>query len=466
LKHRALKELLLILLYYQKYCKFARPKSFTVKELTLNFYFSKPMKRFIPFAIVLFIPFFLKAQEEKKFGVIFSGYVKSDLLWDSRQVESLREGHFLLYPLNEKLDKDGKDINAQPSWNLLNIQTRLRVDMFGPDVLGAKVTGAIEGEFFGNIQTDINGFRLRHAYIKLNWKTTELMVGQFWHPMFITACYPEVVSFNTGAPFTPFTRNPQIRLSQNIKNFRIILTALSQVDFKSDGPLSPTPGAGPYAEANTKYLRNSGIPAFNINLEYSKTNAEKGTSFLAGIGADYKTLVPRLSTDSNYRANEKVGSYSAIAYVKVGLKPVTIKLFGVYGQDMYDYTMITGNAVESIDLTNDHREYTPLAAWSVWTEISTTGKKMQGGLFLAYSKNLGSQDELVGGSKYIYARGADMAYLYRISPRFIYNVGKLRIAPEIEYTVVAYGTTGAKGIVKDTKEIGNFRFLAGFYYFF
>lgn len=425
------------------------------------------MKKFLLFAIVLLMPFLMKSQEEKKFGVTFSGYVKSDLLWDSRQVESLREGHFLLYPLNEKLDKDGKDINAQPSWNLLNIQTRLRVDMFGPDVLGAKLTGAIEGEFFGNIQTDINGFRLRHAYIKLNWKTTELMVGQFWHPMFITACYPEVVSFNTGAPFTPFTRNPQIRLSQNIGNFKVIVTALSQIDFKSDGPVSPTPLTGPYSEANTKYLRNSAIPAFNLNFEYSKSNPAKGTSFLAGIGADYKTLVPRLSTDSNYKANESVSSYSFIGYVKIGLKPITIKLFGVYGQDMYDYTMITGNAVKSIDPATDRREYTPLMAESFWAEIMTNGKKMQGGLFMAYSKNLGSKDDILLGSKYVYSRGPDMAYLYRISPRFIWNIGKLRIAPEIEYTVVAYGTTEAdKAKVVDTKEIGNFRLLVGFYYFF
>jgi len=27
------------------------------------------------------------------------------------------------------------------------------------------------------------------------------MIGQFWHPMFATDCYPDVVSFNTGAPF-------------------------------------------------------------------------------------------------------------------------------------------------------------------------------------------------------------------------------------------------------------------------
>ena len=72
--------------------------------------------------------------------------------------------------------------------------------------------------------------------------------------------------------------------------------------------------------------------------------------------------------------------------------------------------------------------------------------------------------ELVDGP--YYARGQDIASLYRISPRFIYNAGKFRIAPEIEYTVANYGKTGMDGVVFDPEPVGNFRFLVGVYYFF
>ena len=111
------------------------------------------------------------------FGIIFSGYVKTDLFLDSRQTVGLREGHFLLFPENEKLDADGNDINAKANYNILSIQTRVAGSITAPDALGAKTSGYIEAEFFGNSNPAINTFRLRHAWVKLNWKKTELMVG-------------------------------------------------------------------------------------------------------------------------------------------------------------------------------------------------------------------------------------------------------------------------------------------------
>jgi len=38
----------------------------------------------------------------------------------------------------------------------------------GVNAFGAKATGLIESEFFGNSESDINELRLRHAFIKLN----------------------------------------------------------------------------------------------------------------------------------------------------------------------------------------------------------------------------------------------------------------------------------------------------------
>jgi hypothetical protein len=78
----------------------------------------------------------------------------------------------------------------------------------------------------------------------------------------------------------------------------------------------------------------------------------------------------------------------------------------------------------------------------------------------------------------IYSRGIDVSgykkgypnddidYLYRIAPRFIYNAGKFRIAPEIEYTVAGYGNADNEDVVQDAEPVGNFRFLVGVYYFF
>lgn len=413
------------------------------------------MKKFHPLIFLFLLPLFMHSQDEPAFGIKFSGFVKTDIIWDSRQTVDLREGHFLLYPKNEDLDLEGNDINARASFNFLSIQTRLRGDIKGPEALGAKTSGAIEGEFFGMVDGDINGFRLRHAYVKLNWKTTELLVGQMWHPMFITSCYPEVVSFNTGAPFLVFSRNPQIRLTKDINDFRVILTALSQVDFKSNGPDGPS----------SKYLRNSAIPSMNVNLEYSKKNAEAGKEFLVGVAGNFKKLIPELESDSGYKATESINSISGMVYFKLGFPKVIFKFAGLYGQNMFDYTMIGGYVAEEYtDQAKGFISYRNITTASVWTELMTTGKKMQAGIFLGYSQNMGAGDIVMGP---YYSRGSNIYDLYRISPRFIYNAGKFRIAPEIEYTVASYGTTNnLDGMVFDPEPVGNFRFLLGIFYFF
>lgn len=409
-------------------------------------------------SIVLFSLFLAAtslAQENNSFGIRFSGFVKTDMFWDSRQTIAAREGHFLLFPANEILDAEGNDINAKANFNMLSIQTRLRGTITGPDALGAKTSGVIEGAFFGHTNGDINGFRLRHAFVKLNWTNTELLVGQYWHPLFVTSCFPGVVSFNTGAPFQPFSRNPQIRITQKLGNFNLILTAMSELDFSSTGPDGP----------GRQYIRNSAIPTLNFRAEYHKVNAEENKEFLIGLGINYKTLLPRLVTDSNYKTSEIIGSLSETFYLKMKFPKITFKLQGVYAQDPFDLLMIGGYGVESVtDPMKDYVTYAPVTTASGWLDVHSNGKKWQVGLLAGYAQNMGAAQDFAGPT---YQRGANIAYLYRISPRFIYNSGKFRIAPEIEYTVAAYGQTiKADRTVEDTKEIGNLRILLGVYYFF
>jgi len=397
----------------------------------------------------------LMAQDDaKKFNVKFSGFVKTDIFWDSRQTVSVREGHFLLYPANEDLDVNGDDINAKSNFNILSIQTRLRVLATGPDVLGAKTSSFVEGAFFGAINSDVNTFRLRHAFVKLAWPKTQLLVGQYWHPMFNTRCFPGTVSFNTGVPFQPFSRNPQIRLTQKLGNFNLILTALAQRDFASFGP----------AGTSSVYLRNTGYPAFNLRFEYYKANEDKGSEFLIGLSANYKSLTPRLVTPEKYKTKNTANSGSFSAFVKYKSKKVTVKANAFYGGDAFNLTMLGGyGVITSSDSTGQLEEYACIRNTSFWGEIHTNGKTWQFGLFGGYAKNLGGDKDFAGTK---YARGTNIDHLFRLSPRVIYNVGKFRIAPEIEYTLAAYGTPQMDGTAADTKNIGNVRVLLGVYFFF
>jgi hypothetical protein len=117
-------------------------------------------------------------KDSAKFGIKFSGFVNSQLMYDTRQTVGGRETMLVLYPENQRLDKNGKDVNASPSFNQLAMITRLTGKVWGPDVLGAKTSALFEGDFTGQTNNDNNGFRLRHAYLKFNWKKSELLIGQ------------------------------------------------------------------------------------------------------------------------------------------------------------------------------------------------------------------------------------------------------------------------------------------------
>ena len=388
------------------------------------------------------------------FGISFSGFIKTDMIYDSRQTVSIREGHYLLYPKGEALDPAGGDINAASTFHMLSLQTRLIGKITGPDAFGAKTSGLIETEFFGTSDGDINGFRLRHAYVKLTWPKSELLIGQFWHPMFITDSYPEVVSFNTGAPFQPFNRSPQVRFTARLGNrWSVAAAALAQRDFASTGPDGPS----------TAYARNAGVPELNLNLQYRWT-CESGCERIFGLGADYKRIVPRLATMAGYATSTGTNDWAGMVYAKMKTAAFTVKGEAVYGQNLHHLTMMGGYAAAAItDADRLETSYDPTRNLSLWGEIQTNGTTFLTGLFAGYTKNYGFGRDVIGP---FYERGADIDAVYRISPRAVYNAGKVRLALEAEYTAAAYGKTGTDGRVLDPKWIGNFRLLGAVYLFF
>jgi hypothetical protein len=394
--------------------------------------------------------------DEKKpaFGITLSGFVKTDIFYDSRQTVSIREGHYLLFPKAPLIGTDGDDVNDRASFNILSIQTRFAGKITGPDALGAKTSAYIEAEFFGTSDADLNGFRLRHGYLKLEWPRSELMVGQFWHPMFVTESFPDVVSFNTGAPFQPFNRSPQIRYTRKIGGFSLAAAALAQRDFTSNGPDGPS----------SSYLRNAGLPELNLKLQYVSKNDARKTETVAGIGADLMKLSPRIVTEAGYETEESLTGLAAMAFFKHKQAGWTWKAEAVWGQNLHHLTMLGGYAVQSVvDAARLDWAYTPIGTLSCWTEVMTNGAPWQAGLFAGYSKNLGSRREITGAN---YARGSNIDELYRLSPRLVYNVGKMRFAGEAELTAASYGTPDIFGKVQDARFVRNLRLLLAAYYFF
>ncbi len=403
-------------------------------------------------------------KKEKKYSANFYGFVKSEFFWDTRQTVSAREGHFLLWPSAVTRDNNGDDINAKPNFNFLSVQSRVGVDLKGPEVLNAKTSAKIESDFFAQANDNINLLRLRHAFVKLNWEKTELIFGQTWIPMFITGCFPGTVSFNTGTPIQPFGRSPQIRVTQKLGDVKLIGVLSSQRDYTNRGPEGAT----------GIYLRNSGLPAADFQIHYDVNNKEAGTAFLIGAGIGYKKIIPQLQTDSAFKTDEGVTSISTIGFVKIKIPALTIKLEGVLGENADNNLSLGGYATNEVtDAVTGAVKYTPSKTMSVWTDIHTNGKT-QFGLFAGYTQNKGFKDDIIDPSTIyglgIYDRktGLGIESLYRISPRVVFNLDHIRFALEGEYTAAKYGdgTYDTKGVPQNTTEADNFRALFAVYYFF
>ncbi|MGM0532315.1 MAG: hypothetical protein ACQER7_13300, partial [Bacteroidota bacterium] len=391
--------------------------------------------------------------EENDFGIRFSGYVKNDAFYDSRQNVTAREGHFLLWPKPEAPDVNQQDVNAQPNFNILAVQSRISGTITGPEALGAETSGTIEGDFFAQANDNINLFRLRHAYLRLSWDNTQLLTGQFWNPMFVTSCFPGTVSFNTGVPIQPFSRNPQVRLTQSFGDLEVIAAALAQRDYPSriDEAVS------------SKFLRNSGSPDMHLQLHYNRPKLNMGA------GMAYKTIMPRLETEQQVKTGNTISGLSAIAFAKISLEPVTIKFEAISGQNATDLLQISGFAIESIKPATDERSYLPLRSMSLWTDIHTNGDQFQFGVFAGYTKNRGTRSSILNDPELdpIFGFGNNIASLYRISPRILYSSGKVKFGLEGEYTSATFGSGyNDKAVPINNHTVANMRVLLSTYYHF
>ena len=291
----------------------------------------------------------------------------------------------------------------------------------------------------------------------MNWTSTELLIGQYWIAMFVPECFPGTISFNTGSPFQPFGRNPQIRLTQKLGKAKFMIMANSQRDYTSRGPNPTAPSS---TLTSGQFMRNSGMPEISGQFHIKPI-----TNLLFGIGASYKQIKPQIATTNGYKTDETIGGFSSIAFLKLTTKKVTFKLQGIYGQNMPDVLSIGGFGIsDSTDIVKGFVTYTNLNTFSAWTDIHTNGKKIQVGLFAGYSQNLGANDDIIGP---IYGLGTNIESMYRVSPRLSFKYNKLKFALEGEYTVANFGNSiDSKGVPTELTAASNFRVLFAAYYFF
>ena len=386
------------------------------------------------------------------------GHVRTDFFYNSRaNVESV-DGLFYSYPKDEKLDPNGEDLNGSASSNMYAVYSRMGFDFAGPMIGKAKTSAKIEFDFRGNGNDNLSALRLRHAYFNFDWGKSKVLVGQTSHPFFGDVS-PQILNLNTGSPFQPFGRAPQIRYRYNSGAWQLQAAAVWQSQFKSHGP-SATDGTG-----NSRIQaphKNANVPELALGIDY------KANGWILGVGVDMLSIVPRVTSfDENkkplYKVNERLTTVSYEAHLKYQKDKWFVAAKSVLGSNFTHTSMLGGYGIKSQDAKTGEREYTPFRNSSNWINI-VYGKKWKPGIFLGYIKNLGTADDMV--STTYYGTGTNIDKLMNGTFELTYNVPHWKIGVEYNYTEAHYGTTQKDGKVKNTHSVGNNRLVLSATYSF
>lgn len=407
------------------------------------------LKKLLPLFFIVFSTLAI-AQEPTKLKVY--GFVSNDFFYNSRQNVEMVDGIIQLFPKPIELNSAGVDKNAVAQAEMLSVNSRLGVDLTGAPILGAKSSGKIEADFAG-FGTSYYVFRIRQAYMKLNWEKTELLVGQTWHPLF-GSVIPTTFSSNAGGPFQPFNRSPQVRIKETLsKTLSLTAAALYEMQYASQGP----------AGTSNTYMKNAIVPDLFVGLE------NKTKHWTLGVGADLKTLKPEPLNDAT------ISSLSAGAYAQYVNGKLQLKAKTTYGGNLSDQLMLGGYGVSKYATDSATVvSYTNLNSMNTWVNV-VYGTKLQVGLLVGAANNLGANDnfDLRKGKKmtaYGYsfydASQQVLDHLYRVAPQVSYNVSNFRLGLEYDHTTASYGAMQRDGSAKNTYKVSNNRILATVMYIF
>lgn len=413
------------------------------------------MKKYILLSLSLIIASSSFAQK-KNFSYKFYGQIRTDLYYNSRANEETVDGLFYMYPKDKVRDENGEDLNASPNSNFYTLYSRLGVNVNGPELGKAKTSATVEIDFRGT-GTSYSVIRLRHAYFNLDWGTSALLVGQAWHPLFGDVS-PQILNLSVGAPFQPFSRAPQIRYRYTNKHFVFTGAAIWQSQYLSQGP----------SGKSQEYIKQSCVPEFYVGADY------KEGGLLAGVGIELLSMKPRttatwketgmingneevIKTHIN-KVDERITTLSYEAHVKYTNKNWFVGAKSVLGSNLTQASGLGGFGIKSIETKTGEQEYTPIRFSSSWLNV-VYGQKWKPGLFVGYSKNLGTSDALV--SSELYGTGTNLDQLVTAGGELTYNVPHWKFGLEYTLSSAWYGSLDrTNGKIRDTHAVCNNRVVA------
>ena len=390
------------------------------------------------------------AKTEKPSHFKFYGFIRNYFVFDSRDNKAGTKDLFYYLPMDEKLNANGEDVNANPSFRFLAITSRLGLDVKDYQIGKTKVGAKVETDFYcmnGNVAV----LRLRQAYATLGWEglgndgkqSTSLKIGQAWHP--IAADQPYVIDLETGTPFNPFSRTPQIILDHNFsKHFTLTGGFIWQMQYLSTGPKG----------ASDSYIKYGCVPEF-----YAGVTLKSNNGFTGRVGVDVLSIKPRWRDGADNKVSDRITTASPYVYAQYASGDFSVNAKVVYASAGEHFNMLSGYGVSKVN-DDGSWEYAPLRSSVSYLSVKY-GRKVQVQGMIGYMKNLGTAkslvtDKTVDGVDYtstsnvfISANGYhNLNQLVRVTPTVVYNLGKLSFGLEYDITAANYGKYAESGFVK------------------
>ena len=396
------------------------------------------------------------------------GFVRNYFVFDSRESVSGTGDLFYYLPKDVKF-VDGIDIHNTPSLSCLALTSRLGVDVSGYSIGNVHFGAKIEGDFYAGLSNSTNAnagayfsgntkisgtaqARLRQAYATVTWKdlpfsekakaSVALKMGQAWHPM--AADFPHLFSLEVGAPFGPFSRTPLVQMDATLGNNWVVSgAAIWQMQYQSNGPIGNS----------ASYMKYGMTPEVYAAVAY------KTKGFLVRAGVDLLSIKPRVLGTVDLETSEAADNQQPITktvrvsdrktsilyyiYAQYSKGKFGVKAKSTYGQGGEHMNLMSGYAKVG-ECQDGSWIYESLRNTSSWVSFSY-GKKWQAVLFLGYIKNLGLAEKvnapyLSKSDVYFCSNGfSNLNQMYRVNPQVIYNIGKLNVGLEYQWTHVQYG---------------------------
>ena len=403
------------------------------------------------------------AQEETPSKFKLYGFIRNYLTADSRAVNGGTEDLYFYMPKGRDFKNSANgsfDANDGFNWRFVSLTTRLGLDVSGYKWGTMGISGKVEADFYylsGSVPT----LRLRQAFMKLNWDNSPvaLTIGQSWHPM--AADMPHMNNLETGAPFNPFNRSPQLTADIRLgEKFTLTASLLYLNHYLPTGP----------GNVKSKDYYKYGLPEAYLGITY------KTASFTGKVGVDMVNMRPYRTIqaywintpDAQAQVKSLLTTFSPFVFLQYTKGMFQLRAKSILAQAGEHLNLLSGYGVADFDTSSASITYTPMQDWASFVSFQY-GKKFQVMAMLGYMKQLGTTKDLIasgwpyGDSLWINtAADTHIQQAFRATPTVAWNLGKFTLSLEYNLTAAEFGSgdRNARGMFTGTKDwVVNHRFI-------